>query len=304
MTVKKLDELFDLIKGKKIKYLIAVCANDKSTLIAVHQAVEKKIIKGILIGDKVKINSICQEEGIDSEQFTIFHQPIEERALQLAISMINKGEGDLLMKGMVATDKFMRAILNKENGLTEMGKLVSHITVLENINYPKLLIVSDVAIIPLPDLNQKIQMITYMVEIASSLSIVSPKIAILAPSEKVIPAIQSSTEGALLSKMGERGQISGCIIDGPLSLDIAIDPDAALIKGVRSPIAGDADCLLFPNLESGNIFYKVNTKLAHAEMAAIVMGTRIPVILPSRGDTTRVKLFSLALGALMIAEKE
>lgn len=302
--MKKLDELFDLIKGEKIKYLIAVCANDTSTLIAVHQAVEKKIIKGILIGDKLKINSICHEAGIDIEQFTIFHQPIEERALQLAISMINKGEGDLLMKGMVATDKFMRAILNKENGLTEPGKLVSHITVLENINYPKLLIVCDVAIIPLPDLNQKIQMITYMVEIASYLNIVSPKVAILAPSEKVIPSIQSSTEGALLSKMGDRGQIAGCIIDGPLSLDIAIDPGAALIKGITSPIAGDADCLLFPNLESGNIFYKVNTKLAHAEMAAIVMGTRIPVILPSRGDTTRVKLFSLALGALMIAEKE
>ena len=213
--------------------------------------------------------------------------------------MIHKGEGDILMKGLITTDKFMRAILNKEKGLTFQGKVVSHVTVIENVNYPKLLIVSDVAVIPLPDLNQKIQIIRYMIQVANQLKIELPKIAIIAPSEQVIPSILSPTEAASLAKMGDRGQIKGCIIDGPLALDVALDEDTAILKGLKSHVAGDADCLLFPNLESGNVFYKVNTKLALSDSAAILVGTKVPVVLASRGDSIRVKLFSIALGALM-----
>ena len=304
MAATKLTEIFELLKGKQIKKIVVVCAHEEHTILAVNQAVEQNLVKGILIGDETVIESICHKSGIDLSRYTVINQPSEELAAQVGVAMINQCEGDILMKGLISTDKFMRAILNKEKGLTQQGKVVSHVTIIENENYHKLLIVADVAVIPVPDLNQKVQIIKHMVGIAYQLNIPLPKIAVIAPSEQVIPSIISTTEGALLAKMCDRGQIPGCIIDGPLALDVAIDIEAATIKGLKSPVAGDADCLLFPNLESGNVFYKVNTKLARSESAAILVGTTVPVVLASRGDSTRVKLLSIALGALMAQERE
>lgn len=299
MAVRKLIELFNLLKGKALKTMVVVCANDEHTVSAVSEAVTQNLVKAVLIGDEAIIMSVCRESGIDINQFTIIHEPVDDLAARLAVEMINRGECDILMKGLINTDKFMRAILNKEKGITDHGKIVSHVTLVENECYHKLLIVGDVAIIPLPDLNQKIQIIKYMVDVAKRLEIDLPKIAVIAPSEQVLPSIVSTVDAALLAKMNERGQIQGCIIDGPLALDVAIDSDSAAIKGIKSTVAGDADCLLFPNLESGNIFYKVNTKLARSESAAIMLGARVPVVLASRGDSARVKLLSIALSALM-----
>jgi len=302
MPVRKLIELFDILKEKELKTIIVVCANDQHTISAVNEAVTQNLVKAVLIGDEAIILSLCLETGIKSNRFKIIHQPSEDLAARLAVEMINQGEGDILMKGLISTDKFMRSILNKEKGLTDQVKVVSHVTLVENQYYHKLLIVGDVAVIPLPDLNQKVQIIKYMVDIAKKLEIDIPKIAVIAPSEQVLPSIISTTEAALLAKMNDRGQILGCIVDGPLALDVAIDRESATIKGLKSPVAGDADCLLFPNLESGNVFYKVNTKLARSESAAIMVGARVPVVLASRGDSTRVKLLSIALGALMANE--
>lgn len=284
--------------------MIVVCANDEHTITAVGQAVDQNLVKGILIGDESIIMSVCRESGVDINLFTIINQPVDELAARLAVEMIKCGEADILMKGLISTDKFMKAVLSKENGLTNQGKVVSHVTIIENENYYKLLIVGDVAVIPLPDLNQKIQIIKYLVEVANRLEIPLPKVAVIAPSEQVLPTIISSTEAALLSKMNDRGQIKGCIIDGPLSLDVAIDNEATAIKGLKSPVAGDADCLLFPNIESGNVFYKVNTKLARSGLAAIMVGAKVPVVLSSRGDSVSVKLLSIALAALMAQTKE
>jgi phosphate butyryltransferase len=299
MAVRKLIELFDILKEKELKTMIVVCANDQHTISAVNEAVTHNLVKAVLIGDEAIILSICQESGIAINLFKIIHQPSEDLAASLAVEMINQGEGDILMKGLISTDKFMRSILNKEKGLTDQGKVVSHVTLVENEYYHKLLIVGDVAVIPLPDLNQKVQIIKYMVNVAKRLGIDNPKIAVIAPSEQVLPSIISTTDAALLAKMNDRGQILGCIVDGPLALDVAIDSESASIKGLKSAVAGDADCLLFPNLESGNVFYKVNTKLARSESAAIMVGARVPVVLASRGDSTRVKLLSIALAALM-----
>ncbi|NEW84373.1 MAG: phosphate butyryltransferase [Mariniphaga sp.] len=299
MAVRKLIELFELLKEKTLKTMVVVCANDEHTISAVSEAVVNKLVKGVLIGDEAIIMSVCRESGIDINQFRIIHQPIDDLASQLAVEMINRGEGDILMKGLVNTDKFMRAILNKEKGLTEPGKVVSHVTLVENECYHKLLIVGDVAIIPLPDLNQKVQIIKYMVEVAKRLGIDLPKVAAIAPSEQVLPSIISTVDAALLAKMSDRGQIPGCVVDGPLALDVAIDMDSVAIKGLKSAVAGDADCLLFPNIETGNVFYKVNTKLAKSESAAVMVGARVPVVLASRGDSARVKLLSIALAALM-----
>lgn len=299
MAVKKLIELFDLLKEKELKTIVVVCANDEHTLTAVSDAVAQHLVKAVLIGDESVIISVCNESGIDINRFTIINQPSEDLAAQLAVEMINRGEGDILMKGLINSDKFLRAILNKEKGLTDQGAVVSHVTVVENENYHKLLIVGDVAVIPLPDLKQKVQIIKYMVQVANRLGIDLPKVAVIAPSEQVLPSILSTTEGALLAKMNDRGQIQGCLVDGPLALDVAIDSEAAAIKGLKSSVAGDADCLLFPNLESGNVFYKVNTKLARSKSAAIMVGARVPVVLASRGDSSQVKLLSIALAALM-----
>jgi len=304
MAAKKLSEIPKLLSGKEIKKIIVVCPHDEHTLMALNMAVEQNLVKVVLVGDELKIEAVCRASGINLDHFTIVNQSVEEIAAQVAVKIIIQGEGDILMKGLISTDKFMKAILGKEKGLTDQGKIVSHVTVIENRNYHKLLIVSDVAVIPLPDLNQKIQLIKYMIDVANQLNITLPKIAVIAPTEQVIPSIVSTTEAALLAKMGDRGQIQGCIIDGPLALDVAIDNESALTKGLKSPVAGDADCLLFPNLESGNVFYKVNTKLALSESAAILVGTRVPVVLASRGDTTQVKLYSIALGALMAQERE
>ena len=302
MTIKKLSDLLEQQGDNKLKTIVVVCANDEHTITAIDQAVKHKIVKAILIGNETVINTVCVQSEIDPASFTIMHQPNDDLAAQLAVMIINRGEGDILMKGLINTDKFMKAILNKDKGLTDPGKVVSHVTVIENKNYPKLLVVGDVAVIPLPDLTQKIQIVKYMVDVAHRLKIEVPKVAIIAPTEMVIPAIVSTTDAALLAKMNERGQIQGCIIDGPLALDVALDEEAAAIKGLKSIVAGDADCLLFPNIESGNIFYKVNTKLAKSDSAAVLVGARVPVVLASRGDSTHVKLLSIALGALMAKE--
>ncbi len=304
MTVRKLTELLRVHKERKIKTVVVVGANDEHTISAVNQAILHKLVKGILIGDEPVIAAVCIQHDIDMSNFTIVHEPVDELAARLAVEMINRGEGEILMKGLISTDKFMKAILNKEKGLTSPGSVVSHITVVENKNYPKLLIVGDVAVIPMPDLNQKIQIIKYMVQVAHRLQIDLPKVAVIAPTEQVLQSLVSTTDAALLSKMNERGQIPGCVVDGPLALDVAIDIEAAAIKGIKSTVAGDADCLLFPNLESGNIFYKVNTKMANSSSAAIIVGARVPVVLASRGDSSQVKLLSIALGALMANGKE
>jgi phosphate butyryltransferase len=297
--ITKLEHMFDVLRNEKKKVLVAACANDRHTIGAVHQATELGLIEGVLVGDEEKIQSICRQEKIDISKFRIVHEEDDVKAVARAVSLINDGEGDLLMKGLVNTDKYMRGILNKENGLMEKKAVLSHVTVLENPNYHKLMIVGDVAIIPLPDLEQKVAIVNYLIKTAQALGIEKPKVALLAASETVTPKIPANAEAAIITKMAERGQISGAFVDGPLAMDLCIDPESVELKGIESPVAGDADCILFPNIESGNVFYKTNTKLAHANLGAVVVGARVPAILSSRGDSIEVKMASIALAAMM-----
>jgi phosphate butyryltransferase len=204
------------------------------------------------------------------------------------------------MKGLLSTDKYMRAIIDKEKGLMPAGgkSILYHIAVLENPSYHKLLLCSDMAIIPTPDLKQKMMIIGGIMKIGKILGIETPKIAILAATEQISPAMQACIDGALLAKMSERGQFKGCVVDGPLSLDVAIDEESAKIKKVGGTVAGDADGLIFPNIESGNVFYKMHTKFNNGGIGAIVMGARVPCILTSRGDSMTAKMNSIALAAL------
>ncbi|MCL6103405.1 MAG: phosphate acyltransferase, partial [Bacteroidetes bacterium] len=261
--------------------------------------VEGGLIHAVLIGDEKIIGKIFSDEKLNPALVKVVHQPDDKEAAALAVRMIRRQEGDILMKGLIPTDQFIKSILDKEKGLIEPGNILSHVTVIQNPNYYKLMIVSDVAILPQPDISQKVQLIRYMVKTASALGIACPKVAVIAPSEQLLLQLESSKDAALLSKMGERGQITGCQIDGPLALDIAIDKEAAGIKGIKGEVAGDADCLLFPNLDAGNVFYKTNMKLANAESAAMLVGAQVPVVLTSRGDSTLTKQYSIALASLV-----
>jgi phosphate butyryltransferase len=299
MAITKLDQMFEVLKSKTKKRLVAAYANDSHTIEAVSEAVDKGIIDGILVGDEETMRKVCAQLGVDPGKFKLIHEPNESKAAVVAVKIINDGEGDLLMKGLVSTDKYMKAILNKETGLMDPGAVLSHVTVIENSLYHKLLIVGDVAIIPLPEFKQKVAILNYLVNTAKALGIEKPKVAVITASEQVLAGMPSCVDAALLSKMADRGQITGAYVDGPLALDAAIDKESAEIKKLAGPVAGDADCLLFPNIEAGNVFYKTNTKLAGAELGAFVAGGRVPCVLSSRGDSAQTKLFSIALAALI-----
>lgn len=299
MSITKLDQIVDVVKQKPKKRLVAAYANDEHTIEAVYHAIEAGIVEATLVGDEATIKEICKKHNFDVNKFRIVQENDEMKAGSVAVALINKGEADILMKGLLSTDKYMRAILNKETGLMPGPKaILSHVTVIENPLYHKLMICSDVAIIPAPDLNQKIAQTNYLIQTAKALQIERPKVAILAATEQMLPGMQACIDAAMITKMADRGQIKGADVDGPLSLDTALDKESAGIKKLTSPVAGDADCLLFPNIESGNIFYKSNTKLANGELGAMVMGAKVPCILTSRGDSAKSKMYSIALAAL------
>ena len=299
MAITKLDQMFEVLKSKTKKRLVAAYANDSHTIEAVSEAVDKGIVDGILVGDESTMRNVCAQLGVSADKFRLVHEPNEGKAAAVAVKLVNSGEGDLLMKGLVSTDKYMKAILNKEEGLMDPGAVLSHVTVMENPLYHKLLIVGDVAIIPLPEFKQKVAILNYLVNTAKALGIEKPKVAVITASEQVLAGMPSCVDAALLSKMADRGQITGAFVDGPLALDAAIDKESAEIKKLTGPVAGDADCLLFPNIEAGNVFYKTNTKMAGAELGAFVAGARVPCVLSSRGDSAQTKLYSIALAAMI-----
>lgn len=299
MSITKLDQIFDLLKSKPQRRLSVAYANDAHTLEAVYAAVEKGIVAATLTGDEAFIKKTCEEHHMDVSKFEILHEPNEAKAASLAVQLINEGKANLLMKGSLSTDKYMRAILNKTTGITNEGAVLSHVSVMEFAQYHKLLTLGDVAIIPQPDLKQKIKMIEYLVKVSKALNVEKPKVAVIAATEQMLAGMPACVEAAILAKMSDRGQITGCVVDGPLSLDAAIDMESVQIKKIVSPVAGDADCLLFPNIESGNVFFKGGTKLAGAELAAYVAGARVPCVLTSRGDSALTKTYSIALAALM-----
>ncbi len=298
MTITRLDQMFEVLKSAKKKRLVAAYANDEHTISAVYKAIELGIVDGTLVGDEQEIQKVCAALNIDASKMKIVHEADEMKATMKAVELINNGEGNLLMKGLVSTDKYMKAILDKEKGLMNKGAVLSHVTVIENANYHKLLVVGDVAILPAPELPEKIAITNYLINTARALGVEKPKVAIIAASEQVSPKMQACVDAAIISKMADRGQVKGAWVDGPLALDVAIDKESADIKKVAGPVAGDADCLVFSNIEAGNVFYKTNTKLAGSELGAFVVGARVPAVLSSRGDSTKTKLYSIALAAL------
>ncbi len=299
MEIRNFKELIEAASNQPPKRLVAMNRVDPNTLEALNVAVEKEFVTATLTGDQEVIEKTCDELKIDIRNYKIIHTKSTKEAALEAMNLIMEKKADLIMKGMASTDKFMKELLRKEYGLVPSRGILSHVAVMENPNYHKLLIFSDAGVIPYPDLYQKILMTEYLIQAARSLGIAKPKVAVIAPTEQIIISIQSCMDGATIAKMSEHGQIEGGIVDGPMALDVAIDRDAAEIKGLNSVVAGDADCLLFPNIDAGNVFYKTNSKLSNASLAGIIVGAKVPAIVSSRGDHFQTKLNSIALASLL-----
>ena len=300
--MKTFKEIYAELQGRgSRKRMIAAWGVDSHTIAAAAKAVEAGLVNVTLVGDEELIAQACKVEGVDASIFTVIHNANELASVAQAVQMIRDGEGDFLMKGLCSTDKFLRAILNKETGLLPPKGTLTHCTVLEIPSYHKLLFVGDVAVIPAPDLKQKQLILEFLVKTANAVGVAKPKVAIIAATEQVLASQPASVEAAILAKMADRGQIKGCVADGPLALDVAIDQESVEIKGIVSPVAGDADCLLFPNIESGNVFYKANSKLVpDVRQAGILVGAKVPCVLSSRADSIDTKLNSIAVAAMSV----
>ena len=295
-------EIFAELAGRGArKRMVAAWGVDSHTIAAAGKAVDLGLADVTLVGDEVLIAQACKEEGVDMSKFDIVHNPVELAAVAQAVQMIRDGQADFLMKGLCSTDKFLRAILNKETGLLPPKGTLTHCTALEIPSYHKLLFVGDVAVIPAPDIKQKQIIMECLVKTAKVVGVEKPKVAIIAATEQVLTSQPATIDAAMLAKMADRGQIKGCVADGPLALDVAIDKESAEIKGLVSPVAGDADCLLFPNIESGNVFYKANSKLVPGvKQAGILVGAKVPCVLSSRADSIDTKLNSIAVAAMSV----
>ncbi len=298
--IRKLDEIAERLKSKNKKYRIAVAlAEDSNTFNAVHRAVKEGFAIAQMIGNPEKIQALCEENKANRADFEIIPAQNEIEALQIAVEMVKTNKADVLMKGLVGTDKFLRAVLDKSKGLMKAGKVMSYVCAIEVPDYHKLMFISDTAVLTFPELKERKIMIDYTVDMARRFGIEEPKVALISATEKVTPSMPSTIDDALLSKMADRGQIQHCIVDGPMDVFIACDAESARIKGVNSPVAGDADALIFPSLESCNAFYKGLMLFGKGELAGLIQGTEKPVVVMSRSESEKSKFYCIALACLM-----
>jgi phosphate butyryltransferase len=297
--ITTLDQIVERVKNRPIKRLAVAVAEDPHTIEAVGRAVKEKLVKAVVTGDEKAIKKVAAENKVDPGLFEIIHEPDKARALTLAIDKVRSGGADFLMKGLLDSSVYIRGIIDKEKGLLPLGKLLSHISVIQVPAWKKLIICGDVAVIPAPDLEAKVAILNYAIDVAHKLEIEKPKAVLLSAVEKVNPKMPSTTESAIIAKMADRGQIKGAVVDGPLALDVAFSEESSRIKGIVSPVAGDADILVFPSIEAGNIFFKASTYLAKGELGAVVVGATCPCVLTSRGDSEDTKFYSIALASLL-----
>jgi phosphate butyryltransferase len=298
--IRTLDQMEEKVLALKKKHRIAVAwAHDTNTIGAIHKAVKKGFVEAIMIGNTSEIIKICNAEGIDEKLFTICSTDNETKASVEAVRLAKNGDADIIMKGLVGTDKFLRAVMDKENGLMLPNAVLSYVGAMEIPAYHKLLFITDPAVIPFPDLDQKISMVGYAIEMAQKFGVKKPKVALIGASEKMSRHFENSLDYAIMCKMADRGQIKNCVMDGPLDLFLACDKKSIEIKGVETPVNGDADILLFPSLESCNPFYKGLMLFANGELAGLIRGTEKPVILMSRSESEKSKYFCITLSCLM-----
>lgn len=295
---KSFEELISKANQKTLKKVSVSNAQDEPVLQAVKAAKEQNIASAILVGDETKIREIAASIDMDLTDFEIINEPDTEAAALKAVELVHNGKADILLKGLLETKTFLKSVLNKEVGL-RTGKMLSHVCVFEIEGINRLLFFTDVAFNTYPTLADKVNIINNAVEVAHACGIECPKVAPLCAVETVNPKMQPTVDADNLTKMYEGGDFKGCQIYGPLSMDLAIDPEAAVHKGVTNPVAGHADILLFPNIDAGNITYKILVRTAKVKIGNVLVGTSAPVVLTSRSDDFQTKLNSIALATVI-----
>ena len=300
---KTFEELVLQAKTTSPKILSVAVAEDTEVLEALKKAQEDGLVTPILVGNEEKIRACAVEVNYDLTGIKIYNEPDKNGASHKAVQIVATGEADFLMKGLVDTPIILRALLTKEYGLRQ-DRLLSHVALLDIAQLDRLVAMSDGGMNMYPDLMQKKQIIDNAVEVMQAIGVEKPKVVPLAAIELVNPDMEATMHAAALSKMAERGQIKGCVIDGPLALDNAISEEAAKHKGITSPVAGKADVLLVPNIETGNVMYKTLSYFGDMRAALIVVGAKAPVVVTSRADSFMTKYFSIALGKMIMEHKQ
>ena len=270
---------------------------EETALAGAIDAEAKGLITPILVGPAAKISEVAKKSGIDISRARLIDVPHSQAAAAKAVELVRQGEAEVLMKGSLHTDELLGAVVAKEGGLRTKRR-ISHVFIMDVPTYHKVLIVTDAAINIAPTLEDKVDICQNAIDLAISLGLATPKVAVLAAVETVNSKMSATIDAAALCKMADRGQITGGVVDGPLAFDNAISKDAANIKGIKSLVAGDPDILLAPDLEAGNILAKLLTFLAQADCAGLVVGARVPIILTSRADSVRTRIASCGVAML------
>jgi len=296
--IKSFDEIMEKVKKQKRKKIVVAAAQDEPVLEAVRDAVSEGFVEAILVGDKEKIELIAHKINFDVNDLEIIDEVDNTKAALKAVELVSTGKADMLMKGLLETSTILKAVLNKEIGL-RTGRLMSHVAVFEIPGFDRLIFITDAAFNMYPDIKAKIDILNNAVSVAHAVGIETPKVAPICAVEVVNPDMSATIDASILSKMNERGQIRGCIVDGPLAVDNALSEEAARHKKINSPAAGKADILLLPNIEAGNVMYKTLTYTTRSKNGGILVGTSAPVVLTSRADSPESKLYSIALAALV-----
>ncbi len=292
--VKNFKQLLNQVTRIKKRKMTVAMAQDAEVLLALNAAHSAGLTDAILVGDRVEIIRQANENHIDIKNYEIVDVKDEKKSIWEAVEIVRSGEAQVIMKGLCSTANFLKGVLNKEHGLRS-AQVLSHLAIFESPNYHKLLLMSDAAMNIAPDLKTKIAITNNAIYAAHALGYAKPKVAMISAVEKVnAVGMPSSAEAAIIAKMGERGQMAEAIIDGPLALDNALSPQANRVKGLNSTVGGKADICIVPNIEAGNIFYKLLTVLGNALVAGVVLGASVPVVLTSRADSENAKFLSIA----------
>ena len=297
--ITKLSDLTEKTQNKAIKTIAVAAAGDYHVLLAIKEAVEQNIILPILIGDVKLIKEIALSIDFNVSDIELINCERESSHSAIeAVRLIREGRADILMKGLVPTGDLMRAVLDKENGLRK-SQVLSHVAFFQSPYYHKLLCVTDAAMNIAPDFQTKVDILNNAVEACTRLGITLPKVAVAAAVEQVNPKMEATLHASMLKDMNLKNEIADCIVDGPFAIDIAVNKNAASHKNIVSEVAGDADIILAPDIEAGNMFYKALNFLGGAQSASVIMGASAPIVLTSRSDDATTKFYSIVLAASM-----
>ena len=292
--LRNFKEMAELVKANPVKKrLVLCCAHDEHSLDAVYEAFKEGIVEPVFVGKEDEIRAICAEHGFD---VAIYNEDDDVEAAKKAVALIREGKGDFLMKGRMQTADLLRQVVNKETGL-QVGKIMSHVGLFQVPNYHKVVVLTDGGMLLQPDLEQKVKIINNAVEVLHALGYEDPKVAVMCGAEVLNKKAQESVDAAALKEMNQKGEITGCTVEGPISYDIALSKEIAEFKKFDSPVAGEADVMVMPCMAAGNMLGKSWTVSSNGMMAGMIVGAKAPIVLTSRGSSAEEKFYSIALAA-------